>query len=174
MEILHTLGINPAVMLAQALNFFLLLGILTFFVYKPVLRLLDARKKRLADAEAHAQEIENKLAHAEELTKKELQTAQAQASKILTAARANAKQQETALLATAQQKFDRLVTDGRALIQKERTEAITQLKKEVSQIVLLATSKLLAREIQPQDQEQWIKEALVEVENSLAAKKSQI
>lgn len=163
MEILQTLGIDTGVMLAQALNFFALLAILTFLIYKPVLRLLDARKKRIAAAEAKAQEIEAKLIRTNELTQKELQKAQAKAQEILTAARVSAKQQETELLALAEEKFDRLIAEGRALIAKERAETSAQIQKEVASTIILATEKILTREIKPQDQAQTVQNALNEI-----------
>jgi F-type H+-transporting ATPase subunit b len=163
MEILNQLGIDPAVMLAQAINFFVLLGILSFLVYKPVLKLLDERKNRILKSEKQAELIENKLARTEEVTQKELKKVQEKSKEILAAARENAKQQETELVAVAQKKVEKIIAEGRAVIIKERDEAAAQIQKEVAKIVLLATEKLLSREINAKDQENFIVKATTEV-----------
>jgi F-type H+-transporting ATPase subunit b len=163
MEILAQLGIDPAVMLAQAVNFFFLLAILTFLVYKPVLKLLDERKQRIADAEENAKTIEEKLAKTEELTKAEMQKAQSAASKVLLAAQENAKTQEEKMINEAKEKVSKVVEEGRSIIAKERDDAAKKIQAEVSKIVILATEKLLSREVSEKDQDKFVAEALKEI-----------
>ena len=155
MEILTSLGIDPAVMLAQAVNFFVLLAILSFFVYKPVFKLLDERKERIAKAEEHAQLVEDKLARAEELTQKELKKAQQKASEIITAAKDSATAQSGEIIENAKNKVGKIVEEGRAVIAKERDDAARQIQNEVAKIVILATEKLLKREVTEKDQQNW-------------------
>lgn len=163
MEILTSLGINPAVMLAQAVNFFALLAILSFFIYKPVLKLLDERKKRIAKAEAHAQLVEDKLARVEELTQKELKKAQSKSQEIIHVAKEAAGQQGEELIENAKEKVGQIVEEGRAVIAKEKDDAAKQIQAEVSRIVILATEKLLNREMQSSDQEKFVEEAAIEI-----------
>jgi F-type H+-transporting ATPase subunit b len=163
MEILAQLGIDPAVMLAQAVNFFFLLGILTFLVYKPVLKLLDERKNRIAEAEKNAKLIDEKLAKTEALTAAEMQKAQAAASKILLAAQENAKAQEEKMVNAAKEKVGKIVEEGRSVIAKERDDAAKAIQGEVSKIVILATEKLLSREVKEKDQDKFVADALKEI-----------
>ncbi|MFA5352202.1 MAG: F0F1 ATP synthase subunit B [Candidatus Gracilibacteria bacterium] len=163
MEILAQLGIDPAVMLAQAVNFFFLLAILTFLVYKPVLKLLDERKNRIADAEKNAKLIDEKLAKTEAMTQAEMQKAQAAASKIMLAAQENAKAQEEKMVNAAKEKVGKIVEEGRSVIAKERDEAAKKIQGEVSKIVILATEKLLSREVKEKDQDKFVAEALKEI-----------
>lgn len=163
MEILSSLGIDPAVMLAQAVNFFVLLAILSFLVYKPVLKLLDERKERAAKAEEHAQLVEDKLARVEELTLKELKKAQQKASEIIAASREAATAQSNELVETAKGKVGKIVEEGRAVIAKERDDAARQIQDEVAKIVILATEKLLQRTIEAKDQSKFIADAINEI-----------
>jgi len=163
MEILTSLGIDPAVMLAQAVNFFVLLAILSFFVYKPVLKLLDSRKERIAKAEEHAQLVEDKLTRAEELVQKELKKAQQKASEIIAASKDSATAQGEELVETAKNKVGKIVEEGRAVIAKERDDAARQIQNEVGKIVILATEKLLRREVAEKDQSKLIDDAATEL-----------
>lgn len=164
MEILNSLGIDPAVMIAQAVNFFVLLGILTFLVYKPVLKLLDERKERIQKAEEHAQLVEDKLARTEELTQRELKKTQQKAQEIINASKESAAAQEAAMVENAKQKVGKIVEEGRAVIAKERDDAAKQIQSEVAHIVTLATEKLLGREVQATDQQKLVEEAATEIE----------
>ncbi len=163
MEILSSLGIDPAVMLAQAVNFFVLLAILTFLVYKPVLKLLDERKERIAKAEEHAELVEDKLARVEELTQKEFKKAQQKASEIIAASKEAAAAQANELVETAKAKVGKIVEEGRAVIAKERDDAARQIQNEVAKIVVLATEKLLQRTIEAKDQSKFIADAITEI-----------
>ncbi len=165
MEALASLGIDPKVMLAQAVNFFVLLAILSFFIYKPLLRVLDERKDRIAKAEKNADKIEKQLAKTEELTKEELQKAQKQASEIIAHAKKSAKETEDRLVADAKTKVEKVVEEGRQQIAKERDEATAKIQGEVSKIVLLATEKLLGREINDKDQSRLVSEASKELDS---------
>jgi len=163
MEILSSLGIDPAVMLAQAINFFVLLAILSFLVYRPILKLLDKRKERISKAEEHAQLVEDKLARAEELVQKELKNAQQKASEIIAASKESATAQGTELIENAKNKVSKIVEEGRTVIAKERNDAAQQIQNEVSRIVILATEKLLQRAITEKDQQKLIDEAATEI-----------
>mgnify|MGYP005855716887 CR=1 FL=1 len=160
MEILSSLGIDPAVMLAQAVNFFVLLALLTFLVYRPVLKLLDERKERIAKAEEHAQLDEDKLARAEELTQKELKKAQEKAHEIIAASKESASAQADEIVENAKLKVGKIVEEGRAVIAKERDDAARQIQNEVGKIVILATEKLLSRELNEKDQSKFVADAI--------------
>ncbi|MBI2330390.1 F0F1 ATP synthase subunit B [Candidatus Daviesbacteria bacterium] len=66
MEILKQFGINPILLLAQVVNFALLLFILKRFLYKPILKVLEERKKKIEDSLKNAEEIEKKLLETDE------------------------------------------------------------------------------------------------------------
>ena len=166
MEILTSLGIDPAVMLAQAVNFFALLAILSFFIYKPVFKLLDERKDRIAKAEEHAQLVEDKLARVEEMTQKEFRKAQEKSHEIITAAKDSATKQGEEIVTMAKEKVGKIVEEGRAVIAKEKNSAAKQIQTEVSRIVILATEKLLGREVDAKDQSKLVDEAVSEFATS--------
>src|SRR3989344_8250900 len=59
MELLTKLGIDWKLLLAQIVNFTLLVGVLTYFVYRPLLNLLDQRREKIRKAMEDAKHIEN-------------------------------------------------------------------------------------------------------------------
>ena len=49
MDALSSLGINGPFLLAQIVNFFVLLFLLQRFLFKPLVKMLDSRKQRIAE-----------------------------------------------------------------------------------------------------------------------------
>jgi len=164
MEALANLGIDPTVMLAQAVNFFALLAILSFFVYKPIMRVLDERKDRISAADKNAEKIEKQLKKVEMDTKAEFAKAQAQSKEIIAHAKKSAKETEEKLVADAKAKVEQAVSEGREQIAKERDAAAAAIQGEVAKVALLAAEKLIAREVNAKDQEKFVADAMKEIE----------
>lgn len=61
MNFLSDFGLNPLLLAAQVVNFLVLLWILKRFLYKPILRVLDDRKKKIEESLKNAEEIEVRL-----------------------------------------------------------------------------------------------------------------
>jgi len=63
MELLEKLGVDWKIIIAQIVNFFILLSILYFFLHKPILNILEKRRKKikksLQDADAISKKMEN-------------------------------------------------------------------------------------------------------------------
>src|SRR3989339_692771 len=65
-ELLFQLGINWKLFLSQVVNFFILLLVLTFFVYKPLIRIIKERSKKIKEG---LEKAEKKQKDAQELLK---------------------------------------------------------------------------------------------------------
>ena len=61
MDILNQFGVQPILLAAQVVNFLILLFILKKFLYGPILKVLDSRKKTIEQSLKNAEEIERRL-----------------------------------------------------------------------------------------------------------------
>ena len=68
MEILKNFGIQPTLLLAQIVNFTIILFVLKKFFYKPITKVLEERKRRIEESLKNADEIEAKLQKTAEKT----------------------------------------------------------------------------------------------------------
>jgi F-type H+-transporting ATPase subunit b len=66
------LGINIPLIIAQVINFFILLGLLYLVAYKPVLRMFNERANRIKESMEQTEQIKHSAEHAEEEVKKRL------------------------------------------------------------------------------------------------------
>ena len=89
MEILNQIGIDGKLLLAQAVNFLILLFLLHRFAYKPMLAFLEKRSDRIEKGLRDAEEAEKRLVQAAENEEKVLAKAREEAKKIIADARAN-------------------------------------------------------------------------------------
>ena len=61
MEFLKDFGVNPILLLAQIVNFTVLLILLKKFFYKPILKVLEERKHKIETSVTQTQKNQNKL-----------------------------------------------------------------------------------------------------------------
>src|SRR4030042_2105348 len=83
MELLSNLGINGKLLLAQIINFLILLFVLHRFAYKPILKMLNDRTNKIEKGLKEAEESHKKLAEISEKEKEIITKARKDAQEIL-------------------------------------------------------------------------------------------
>ncbi len=106
MDFLKDFGVKPLFLAAQVVNFLVLLFILNKLLYKPILKVLSERRKKIEDSLKNAEEIERKLLETEEQKEEVLAKTQEEIQKMIDEAKreienmkAEGKQQAEALAA---------------------------------------------------------------------------
>ncbi len=164
MEGLTKLGINPAWLLAQFLNFVLLLFILRAVAYKPVLKMLDTRKQKIQesleyaekvkrDAEGQQKEFERKL----EETRRQNQAAVAAASQV-------AEKEREAIVGQAREEARKIVEQAKEQIEYERRQMQSQVREEIVRLSLLASQKVLSQQVDEKAHRQLVSDFLTQTE----------
>ena len=72
---LASLGINLPTLVAQIVNFIILFGLLYLVAYKPIMRMLDERSRRVKESMEQTEFIKQQAERAEEETKKRIEEA---------------------------------------------------------------------------------------------------
>jgi len=162
MEGLAGLGINVPTLLAQIVNVVILLVVLYFVAYKPVMRMLDERSKRIRDSMEQVDAIKEQAARAEQEVKKQLEAADKEGQKrIARAAQAGDEIREKAKQC-ARQEAEGLITRARRDIQRERDEAISEIRKEVADLTIMAAEKVIDRALDKKAHRELIDKVLKE------------
>lgn len=134
-------------LLAQIVNFLILVGILTKFAYKPLLQALEDRQNKIADnldsAERERQEAQElKLGYQEQLS-----AARAQAQAIVEKAEKLAEETKEAILQEARVESARILKAAQEEVARERALALAQLKGEVVALSMAAATKIVEKNI---------------------------
>src|SRR3989344_7190785 len=116
MEFLKDFGVNPILLLAQIVNFTILLLLLKKFFYKPILKVLEERKHKIETAVLQAEEIQKKLEETQVQQEKLIGEAEAQASRIIEETREAAKNLQEKATSEANKKVEETLIKARGAI----------------------------------------------------------
>ena len=161
------LVVHPFWVLVSIVNFLVLLYVLRTFMWGPIARTLDARATKLREglqmAEEAKAERQRMQVEVERLLGEARREASANAERITTAAESAAGD----IRDQARAEADRIREKGRADAQQLHDQALAQLRAEVAGMVVLATSRLLGREIDPAKHRELIEASLAEAGKEL-------
>ena len=157
---MEKLGINIPVLLAQLVNFTILLILLYLFAYKPLLKTLDNRSARIKESMDMAQKIKEQAARTEVEVKAQLDAARqegqamiAQASQVGERVKEEAKQ-------GARQEAQAVMVRAKAEMDREREKVVDELRKEFADIAILAAGKVIKESLDKKAHERLIQEVL--------------
>ncbi len=158
----EALGLNLPQLIAQVANFFVLLVILRLTLYKPILKMLDERKQKIAEGLNAAEIARAEAASAQANIQAQLETARKDGQEIV----ANAQNIATRIQADAREQAakDREAALERARneIQLERDRAIAELRSEFAGITVTAAEKVINQSLDRQAHQRIIDETLAE------------
>lgn len=160
---MEALGIDVKLFLGQIINFLILLLILWLFAYKPILKMLNDRREKVAKSLENAKEIEEKLAETEARTKEMISRAQKDTATMLEESSKAATYEKKEIIAAARDQSAREIEKAKKAITEEKELAQKTLQKEMTQLVGLATEKILSKTPAANLQQQAIDQAIEEI-----------
>lgn len=152
-------AINWPKFLSQVVIFLIVYTILSKFAFKPVIDMLEERRRRIEESQANAEKIKQQLADAEKRYEEILTKANTEAQAMIDEAResssllADKKQQEA--LAQAEQ----ILKNAREAAQADRDKVMDDLRHEIGRLVVDTTAKVTGKVLTPEDQKRLNKEA---------------
>ena len=156
------LGINLPTILAQIINFAILLGLLYLVAYKPIMRILDERSRKVKESMEQTELIKEQASQAEEEVKKSLDTAAEEGKEIVARGMRTGEEIRRRAQEEARQEAESLIARARVEIQRERDEAIDELRKEFADLAIMAAGKVIDRSLDKKAHRQLIDKVLEE------------
>jgi F-type H+-transporting ATPase subunit b len=166
--LLDALGIQWSMLLAQAINFGILLYILQRFAYKPVLDMIDSRRKTLQESERKVQEVDRLYEEVERVRTERLRTADEEAGKLLETAKKQAETTRTEIETAAKTHADQILNKGMKQLETERAHVLADVQEKLASIIVHSTEKILRREFSPKDQAALMEEIKKNLPSALA------
>jgi len=163
------LGINLPILITQVVTFIILLVILRLVAYKPLMRMLDERSKRVKESMEQTEAIKEQAARAEEEAKKRIEAAAKEGQEVVARAVRTGEELRQKAQQEAKPEAEALIAKARGEIQRERDEAIAEMRKELADLTILAAEKVIERELDKEAHRQLIDKVL---EESKTLKKS--
>jgi len=160
MEIFQQFGVQPILLAAQVVNFLILLFILKKFLYKPILKVLDERKRKIEESLNNATEIERKLSQTNETIEKMIGKAALDAQKMLDETKKAIVDMKEQGQLQAQQQAQIITKAGEEKVKELQLLMQKQIKEEVSKIVMIAFAKVTGKVLSSKTQKQMIEKEI--------------
>lgn len=144
---MEALGIDLKYFIFQVINFLILVFLLSKFLHKPLMTLLDKRNAEIAQSLKNAEKIKVEMRESEEKQLEILNNAKKEASVIF----ANAKSEATALAESisqnAQEKADKILAKTEEAISNQKEQMKEELKDEIAMLALKMSEKIISEDL---------------------------
>lgn len=128
---------------AQILNFLILIGLLKHFLYKPILDAVDIREKQIADQVGQAETLKIEAGKSLEEFQHKNQEFQLNSTALMNAATAEADKVRVGLIDEAKKEADRLKESFKNSLKKEQEELSIAIGRHTQQEVFTVAKKML-------------------------------
>ncbi len=164
-DTMHTFGVDWPHFIAQVISFCVVAFLLHRFAYKPILKVLEDRRQRIAEGLANAEKIKQELAKTESARQEILNQANVQANRFIEeahAAAARVQEQETQkAIATAEQ----VIARARQAAAQDHARMLAELRREVGRLVVETSAKVTGKILTADDQQRLIEETAQAIES---------
>ncbi len=159
----ETFGFNAWLFFSQIVSFTIVAILLQIFAYKPILKVLEARRQKIAEGLANAEKIKQQLVDSEKRVQEILTKANADAQRMIDEARASAQVVADKRTQAAIAEAEQIIAKAREATGVEREKVLTALKREVGRLVIDTTTKVTGKVLTAADQKRISEEAARDV-----------
>ena len=151
-SIARTFGVDWPHLTAQIVSFAIVCALLYRLAYTPVLRILDVRRRQIAQGQANQERIDRALAEIDVQRRETLAAARADGARLLADAREAARRLQEQETQRAIAAADDIIVKAREAAVAEHARMLADLKREVGRLVLQTTSAVIGKVLTPDDQ----------------------
>lgn len=162
-ELIQKLGIDWKLLIAQIINFLILLFVLYRFAYKPILSLMHKREKKIEDSLKNADKIQKELVDLEEKKAKEIQEARIKSQAIIDQASKSGDKLKEELKAEAKKESEEIVKKAKEEIEIAKNKMVSDAKKEVAEMVVSVSEKIIKKNLDDKANQALIEDTIKEI-----------
>lgn len=157
-------------LLISILNFIILVAVLAHFCYKPVLKVMDDRRNKIRNDLDSAARSNAEAARLKSDMEEELANARIAAQGIVDKAVKEAKVQAQAQIDEAHTAIEREKVQAAKQIERERKDALEDLKTQVAVLSCDIASKIISTNMTPDTNDRLIAESIARLDAKQAGK----
>lgn len=159
-ELINTFQIDIRLVVAQLINFAIVLFVLYKFAYGPMMKLMEDRTKKIEKGLKDSEEAHKKLAEITEKEKEVLVEARKQAQEIVAKAEAQAVKTKEEIAQQAKAQAEKILADSAKKIESEKNQMFAEIKAQVAELVVSATGKVIDEKMTSEKDSRIINEAI--------------
>ncbi len=142
-QLFSAFGVDWRLLVIQGVNFGVLISVLTYFLYKPMMKMIDERREKIAEGVRKAEEADRNLLAAKEEGEGIIGAAARDAEALAAAARTRADEKGTEILRAAEARADATMRDAAARAEEAQRLALQESQREIARAAMLAAEKIL-------------------------------
>ena len=158
--------VRPGLMIWTIICFLVVLFVLRKYAFGPIQQMIDARRERIEQAIAEADNAREEARRLLEEHRKLIGQAKSESEEILSEARRLADAQRDRVRQETEEDRQRRLEETRRQIDQATAQALGQIREEVGKLSLLAAEKITRKSLDEKDQQRLIDEALAEIDFS--------
>ena len=162
---MEKLGIEPKLLIAQIVNFLIIVFVLSKLLYKPILSMLAKRKKEIEEGLQLTEKMRAEEEKFQQKKQKMLETTRGEAQSILEEARKQAKEEEKEIIAAAHKEAEAIIIKGKAEAERAQVEMEKGVKKSAIELAVLMSNRLLTGVLSNDDKHKLITKHVKELES---------
>src|SRR4051812_37788763 len=144
-------GVEPKYVLFQLISFLIVLAVLYWFGIKPVTATMEERNRKIESGLKHAEEMQAKLAAAQQESAAIVKKSQLEATRIVEDARKTAKDYLDRQTQEASTKANDILTKAQQAIELEHKRMLADARQEIARLVVTTTERVLAKKLTDAD-----------------------
>jgi F-type H+-transporting ATPase subunit b len=165
-SLLGTFGLDWKLFLAQLINFAVIVFVLTKWVYKPLIKMMDERRKKIEDGIQNAERAEKKLDSAKETEEKMMNEARALGKEFIDEGKKKGDLERQRRVEASRVIIDGQLKESKEHLNREAESAKEQARKDVAKLVLAATEKVTKTTLDEKEHHRLIEDSIKELEKS--------
>ena len=150
-------------LIAQLVNFTVVVLVLWFFALKPLIKTMNNRSNEIAKGLDDAKEAADRLVKVEEDVKAKLNKTKVEAAKILEQAREQAEEGKQANMEKTKAELENLIKKAKQQIASEKDKMVSQAKDELAGVVVSSLEKILSSGLSKDLDKKYIDKVLKEL-----------
>jgi len=163
MQIFDSFGIQPIFLLAQIVNFLIILFLLKKFFYGPIVKILEDRKKKIEESLKNTDLIEERLQKTDEKSVQILEEAKSSAQAIITDAKSASERIQQQASIEARKMVEGALKESKVQMQAQKIAMQKQLEHETLNLVAEVVKKVLGRSLRTNERRQLTNKAITDI-----------
>ncbi len=164
-ELIKTFHVDYKLLIAQMVNFAVVVAVLYKFAYKPLLLKMEERTGTIEKGLANAKKAEEKLENAISQREDKIDEAKKEARGIIEAAQKQAEKNKEEVVVQAKEDAEKVVQQAKKQLQNEKEKIVAEIKSEVGTLVVAATKKIVDEKLDNKKDDELIEKTISEMKN---------
>ncbi len=163
MDILNLFGVDWKLMVAQLINFAIVVFILWKFAIKPLMATMEERNKEISKGLDDAKSAAERLDQVEQEVKDKLNKVKQEAAVVLDKARKQSESERQTTIDKTKEEVANVIAKAKEQIASEKDAMVTEVKAEVADMVVTALQKILSEKLSKEIDQKYIDQVLKDI-----------